>query len=233
MKMIHCFNKMQPEKNKFKPTEQANFIGIGITILALIVLTLFIDLESVKTWVEKVGVWGPLLFIVLKASTIVVAPLSGSALYPLVGLLFGFWPGVLYVEIGDFLGYTISFFISRIFGQKIVLKILSNKEGSLLSRIIEHVSTPKGFFQACLTLFAMPELLSYGAGLSRLPYLKFILIITPLSIVASSLLVFFGSILDINSTSLLLSFGIPILGALVIIAGGTIFVRSVKKKNNI
>jgi len=221
------------EDKKFRPTEQANFIGIGLTILALVALTFFIDLDSVKTWVEKVGVWGPLLFIVLKASTIVVAPLSGSALYPLVGLLFGFWPGVLYVEIGDFLGYTISFFISRIFGQKLVLKILSNKEGGLLSRIIEHVSTAKGFLQACLTLFAMPELLSYGAGLSRLPYLKFILIITPLSIVASSLLVFFGSILDINSNSILLSLGLPILGALVIIAGGTIFVRSVKKKNNI
>src|SRR3989344_452748 len=224
---------MQPEKNKFKPTEQANFIGIGITIFALILLAFFIDLDSVKTWIEKAGVWGPIVFIILKASTIIVAPLSGAALFPLAGLFFGFWPGILYVEIGDFVGYTISFFISRIFGQKIVLKILSNKEGSLLSRIIEHVSTPKGFFQACLTLFAMPELLSYGAGLSRLPYLNFILIITPLSIVASSLLVFFGSILDINSNSILLSFGIPIIGALVIIAGGTIFVRSVNKKNNI
>jgi len=224
---------MEQESRKFKPTEQANFIGIGITILVLVALTFFIDLDSVKTWVEKVGMWGPLLFIVLKASTIVVAPLSGSALYPLVGLLFGFWPGVLYVEIGDFLGYTISFFISRIFGQKIVLKILSNKEGGLLSRIIEHVSTPKGFFQACLTLFAMPELLSYGAGLSRLPYLKFILIITPLSIVASSILVFFGSILNITNGSLLITLGIPILGAIVVIGGGTIFIRSVNKKNNI
>ncbi len=221
-------------ENKFKPTEQANFIGIGITILALVVLTFFIDLSSVKTWIEQAGVWGPLVFIILKATTIIIAPLSGSALFPLAGLFFGFWPGVLYVEIGDFLGYTISFHISRIFGQKVVMRLLQNKDNSLIKRVVDHVSTPKGFLQACLTLFAMPELLSYGAGLSRLPYIKFILIITPLSIVASSILVFFGSLLDLSSGSVLISIGIPILGAVVILAGGTIFLKSVmKKKENI
>ena len=221
---------MNLENQNPNPTEQANFLGLGITILVLAVLAFFVDLNSVRSWVEGAGVWGPLVFIVLKISTIVIAPLSGAPLYPLVGILFGFWPGILYVVLGDFLGYTIAFYISRIFGQKIVLKLLSNKEEGLLARIVDHIGDAKGFFQACLTLFALPEVLSYGAGLSRLAYLKFIFILMPFSITAASILVFFGSILKPQGSSLLVGLIIPIIGGLAILIGGTLFMKALKSK---
>ena|SRR3989344_4102816 len=213
-----------------KPTEQMNLVGIGLTILVLVAVAYFIDLSSLRTWIEKAGVWGPFIFILLKISTIVVAPLSGSPLYPLVGLIFGFWPGILYVVIGDFLGYTITFFISRIFGQKIVMKLLSSKEESLVARIVDHISDAKGFFHACLTLFAVPEVLSYGAGLSRLKYLKFICILMPANIIAASILVFFGSILQPNSESFFITLIIPVIGVLAVIIGGSLFTKSLKQK---
>ena len=99
-----------------KGTEQTNFWGIGLTLVAIITLALFVDIGSLRIWVEGAGVWAPLVFIILKVSTIVIAPLSGSPLYPLVGLLFGFWPGILYVALGDFIGYTTTFFIGRKLG---------------------------------------------------------------------------------------------------------------------
>ena len=213
-----------------KPTEQGNLIGIGITILALIALAFFIDMGSLKTWIQSAGIWGPLVFIVLKISTIVIAPLSGSPLYPLVGLLFGFWPGIIFVVIGDFLGYTISFFIARIFGRNFVMKILSKNEEGVVAKIVNHISDVKGFFHACLALFALPEVLSYGAGLSRLAYIKFISILMPFSITAASVLVFFGSILNPESESFLIGILVPILGALVVITGGTLFMKSLNKK---
>src|SRR3990167_7952182 len=150
-----------PEKEK--PTEQINLIGVGITILVLVILAFFIDISSLQSWVERAGVWGPLVFILLKISTIVVAPLSGSPLYPLVGLLFGFWPGILYVAFGDFLGHSMAFSISRIFGKKLVLKLISNKESGLLVRVVDHISGTKGFLQACLIFFVVPEVLSYAS----------------------------------------------------------------------
>src|SRR3989338_7758109 len=121
---------------KWKPTEQINLIGVGLTVLAIILLSLFIDIGSLKIWVERAGVWGPLIFILLKITTIVIAPLSGAPLYPVVGILFGFWHGALYVEIGDFLGYTIAFSISRLYGRKMVDKFISSKEESVLSPVI-------------------------------------------------------------------------------------------------
>src|SRR3990167_8499651 len=140
-----------------------SFIPLAITILGLIAVAWFVDLGSVKIWVESAGVWGPLIFILLKITTIVIAPLSGAPLYPLVGLLFGFWPGILYVAFGDFLGHSMAFSISRIFGKKLVLKLISNKESGLLVRVVDHISGTKGFLQACLIFFVVPEVLSYAS----------------------------------------------------------------------
>jgi len=209
-----------------------NLVGIGITILVIVAIAYFVDISSLRTYVEKAGVWGPIIYILLKVSTIVIAPLSGSPLYPLAGLIFGFWPGILYIVLGDFLGNSTAFFISRIFGQRIVFKLLSGKEESLVARIVDHIGDAKGFFQATLTLFALPEVLSYSAGLSRLSYFKFIGILLPFSIAVSSILVFFGSILKPNSSSLLISLALPIAGGLAILIGGTMFMRELKKKGS-
>ncbi len=224
---------MDKEEREFRPTEQINSIGIGVTVLALVALAFFVDMNSLRIWVEQAGIWGPLVFIILKISTIVIAPLSGAPLYPLVGLLFGFWPGILYVVIGDFLGYTIAFSISRIFGRKLVIKFLSGKEEGLVFRIVDHIGNVKGFFHACLVLFALPEVLSYGAGLSKLSYIKFIFILMPFSIVAGLVLVLFGSLLDLKSGSLLIGLVIPVVGALAVIIGGTLFMRELKKRQTI
>jgi uncharacterized membrane protein YdjX (TVP38/TMEM64 family) len=111
-----------------------------------------------------------------------------------------------------------------------VEKMLGGKEGTLLSKIIDHVGTTKGFMQAVLTLFVSPELLSYGAGLSKLPYVKFISILWPLTLVGSTILVLFGSSLNLSSNSLLISMGIPAIGAICIIIGGSLFIKNIKNK---
>lgn len=208
--------------------KELNFWGLGITVAIIVVLIFFFDIDSVKVWVEKAGVWGPLVFILLKTSTIVIAPLSGSPLYPLVGLLFGFWPGFLYVVIGDAVGYSIAFILSKTFGRRLINKFLSDKEEGMLAKVIAHASTPKGFFHATLTLFAMPEILAYGAGLTKLPYPYFISIMTPITAIGSALFVFIGSILDPNNQSVLIGFGLPAVGMLAVLIGGSLFAKAIK-----
>ena len=52
----------------------------------------------------------------------------------------------------------------------------------------------------------------------------------PLLIIVASILVFFGSILQPNSESIFVALIIPVLGALAVIIGGTLFMKSVRKK---
>lgn len=210
--------------------EQFSVWGLMVTFVIIFALTFFIDLSSVKDWVLAAGVWAPLLFILLKILTIVIPPLSGGPLYLLVGLFFGFWPGILYVAIADFVGFTTAFSISRLLGQRIVMKIISQKEGGTLHKIINHVSTPKGFFHAYLTLFAMPELLAYGAGLTKIRYRHFISILSPLSWLLSSVIVLFGSVLDIEKGGTFIALIFPALGMIVFMSGGWLFMKAVNKK---
>jgi len=211
---------------KLKPTEQVNLVVIGVIILVFVLLAIFFDIESLRAWVLKAGVWGPLVFILLKISTVVIAPLSGSPLYPLVGLLFGFWPGMLYVALGDFLGYTIAFYISRIFGRDAMDRFLSNKEESVLAQVMQRVGDTKGFIQVCISFCALPEVVSYGAGLSRLSYSKFIFIMWPFFSAITAVLVFLGSWIDSGWVGIL----VPVVGALVMIVGGTLFTKNLRKR---
>jgi len=208
----------------------AKFSGILITLAVLLALVLFVDLESLRSQIEKAGPWAPILFILLKASTVVIAPLSGGPLYPLVGAFFGFFPGLIYAIIGDFIGYTAAFFISRRFGYPLVRKFIEDDDRGILPKIVRHVGTPKGFFLACITLGFAPDLLSYGAGLSKLRYPVFIAIIAPLSAIVSTVLVLFGATIagaDTFSYMLIL----PVVGVIVMGAGAYFFYQALTKKD--
>jgi uncharacterized membrane protein YdjX (TVP38/TMEM64 family) len=212
-----------------KPSEQWNIMGVAVAVIAVVALTFFVDIETIQNLIKEGGAWTPILVILLKASTVVIAPLSGAPLYPLVGAFVGFWPGILYVILGDALGFTIAFFISRYFGYPVVRKIIAHNEHGMLSKIVKHVGTMKGFLQMCLTCFALPELISYGTGLSKLPYWKFILVMVPFSALMSSVLVLFGASLGASKTSVLISFALPFAAGIVIFIGGWLFLRAVRK----
>lgn len=200
-----------------KAFERADVISLVVAIIALAVLSLFVDVDTLKVWVVGAGIWAPVVFVVVKVLTIVVAPLSGSPLYPLAGLLFGLVPGILLIAIGDFLGYSISFWISRRFGRPVVLKFLSAKEESVLPKIIEYAGTTRGMLHLCFTFFNLSEVISYGAGLGPIRYAKFIAILLPFSMAGASLLVAFGAALDVGGGSLGFLMLIPLFS---LIAGG-------------
>ena len=218
-------------KVESKGTEQINLWGIGVTVLIVLLVAFFVDVAELKSFVASAGPFAPLAFILIKASTVVIAPLSGGPLYPIVGLLFGFWPGFLYVLIGDFLGYTIAFWLSRTFGYPLVRRMIAADERSILAKVVRHLGTTKGFVHMCLTCFALPEVIAYGAGLSKLPYLKFILILMPLSAVASAVLVSLGAVLDSAEQPLVLTLFIPLAAGVIILIGGWLFLRGVGKKD--
>src|SRR3989344_7099265 len=107
-----------------------NFIGLAGLIGVLAIAFYFLDIEEMRVQIERAGLWAPLLFIFAKATTIVVAPLGGSPLYPIAGALFGFWKGIFLLVIGDAIGGGVFFFFSRIFWGQLRARMIG-KEGML------------------------------------------------------------------------------------------------------
>lgn len=216
-----------------KFTDNLHLSGGIITIILIVVLVSVFDLSSLKETVASAGIWAPLVIILAKVMTIIIAPLSGAAVYPLAGIFFGFSKGFLYVILGDFIGYSGAFLLSRVFGRPFIERMISQNEKGMLSTIVEHVSTTKGFLHMCMTCFALPELISYGTGLSKLPYWKFISILWPASSIAAGILVFIGSYIgDSNSSFAVSTIGLMIVGT-IMLSGVWFFVRHVKQKHHL
>jgi uncharacterized membrane protein YdjX (TVP38/TMEM64 family) len=175
------------------------FFGKVLTIIAIILIIAFsfpfLDFENLQEKILSTGIWAPLIIIILKASTIVFAPLSGAAIYPVAGAIFGFWPGLIYIVLGDTLGATIAFFISRRFGQEVVGKFIKEKDLRTTKKIMKMLETTGGLVFARICFAPFPEIVAYASGLTKIRFWKFFVINFILDLPPSIVLVWGGGML--------------------------------------
>ena len=120
------------------------------------------------------GNWSIFLIILLRLTSIVIPILPGTYCLLLSGYLFGLVNGLLISCISDLLACSLSFFISKRYGRKILKLIISkkylNKFESISVKYLE-----RNFF--LLTGFLMTgwfDFVSYGVGLTKLRWRKFL-----------------------------------------------------------
>ena len=121
------------------------------------------------------GNWGIFLIISLRLISIVIPILPGTYCLLISGYLFGLANGLLISFISDLLACSISFILAKKFGRKILKKIMPkkylNKFESISKKYLE-----RNFF--LLTGFLMTgwfDFVSYGVGLTKLRWRKFLL----------------------------------------------------------
>ncbi len=167
-----------------------------VFVVTLFVLSFWLlrngELQSV---VESLGFWAPFLVILLKMSTLIIAPLGGTPIYVLSGAVFGPTSGFVIVMIGDILGSSVCFFISRKYGERVLKKFVGENNLESVLKTVNIISTTKSFIKARLGFVSMPELLSYAAGLSKINFGTFTLINSLFYVPVVFLYVFFGSAL--------------------------------------
>jgi uncharacterized membrane protein YdjX (TVP38/TMEM64 family) len=203
--------------------------GFVVILVLMGLLFFFFDLDQVRAIVEKGGIWGPIAFILAKASTIVIAPISGSAIYPMAGAVFGFWHGFIYIFIGDAIGSAIAFWISRTYGIAVAQRFMGSSDGGYLTHVLEYLNSWRGLIEARIFFSALPEAVAYAAGLSKLPFLKFIVVQMGLAIPTIALMVYFGSLLHLSDNPLIMG-AVLGLGAILMLAGGSLFLLQVKRR---
>ena len=193
-----------------------NIISLVFIVGVIFVASFFFDVEGIKKIIESGGVWAPAVFVLAKASTLIFAPISGSFLYPLGGALFGFSKGFTLLLLGDALGGIVSFYISRVFGRKVVERFVK-ADNTLVARALELAGTPKGFLIVRICFAALPEITSYAAGLTRLNFLPFIIIFMSVGAIPTALLSYSGSLLFgfENKFLLIAVMGLSVVGVVV------------------
>ncbi|MDP3735036.1 MAG: VTT domain-containing protein [bacterium] len=154
-----------------------------------------IGFDRIEERVEALGIFGPLLLALLKASTLVFAPLGGAPLYPIAGALFGFSKGLAIMTVGDVVGSSVAFWISRRFGTRIATYFLSKPGMRAAEEVLRYIGTTKGIVQARIFFAGFPEAVHYAAGLTMIAYPRYMLINIAIGLVPTAVLVALGRIL--------------------------------------
>lgn len=149
---------------------------LGLALVAGIALAIIyrehLDTSALTAWVAAAGPVGPLVFIGLYAIATVLF-LPGSLLTLAGGALFGPLGGTLWNLTGATLGAALAFLVARYLAGNWV----QARAGGLLKRLMRGVEAEGWRFVAFTRLVPVfPfNLLNYALGLTRIPFLPYLL----------------------------------------------------------
>lgn len=135
----------------------------------------YTNMDSVQGFIEKAGIFGPIIIVLLIVLEVIIAPLPGLFVMITAGYLYGPVYGSLYSYIGNVLGSLVAFLLAHHFGRPFVEKIVSH------SLIIKYDRFFKLHRKHLLFLYALPiipvDILSFICGLSKLDWKKFLIVV--------------------------------------------------------
>lgn len=136
---------------------------------------IFQSKEALRAYLEGWGIWAPLVFVVLQALQVVIAPIPGELTGIVGGFAFGGLISILYSTVGLAIGSLTAFAAARVIGLPFVKLVISE---DTLDKC-RFVTEPRGII-ASLILFIIPgfpkDILCYCLGLSPMNYLTFLLV---------------------------------------------------------
>lgn len=197
-KAVNSEGIMTPKVSGKEAIRNLLFFAVAIGLFYYVAKVL--GIEGMREKVEAAGVLAPFLVVALKATTIVVVPLGGTPLYPLAGVIFGFWKGLGITLLGDAVGATIAFYVSRFFGTKLLGYLMAKSHAEMVMKLIDRMSDTKNYIRARLFFAGFPEIFAYASGLTRVSYWLFLPLHIGVHAIGASLLILFGDVLVTGST---------------------------------
>jgi|694.fasta_scaffold154413_2 uncharacterized membrane protein YdjX (TVP38/TMEM64 family) len=174
-------------------------LGFGITLTVLIRT---IGASELRVIVEKSGVLGPLIFMIIHIITIMVTPGGGGVVLILSsGTLFGFGAGLFYSVLSAAIGASGNFWLSRKFGKNIVGRLVSEESFKKLDPIAKRVNSGNPLLLVPIFSTSAFNLSCYAIGLTNIKYNKFITAVLISSIVNAPIYVATGSSLIEGQTN--------------------------------
>jgi uncharacterized membrane protein YdjX (TVP38/TMEM64 family) len=145
-----------------------------------------IGLDNIHLWIQQTGVFAPVVFVLLNIVSLVIAPLSGSSLFVLGGVLFGqelafwlSWPASI-------AGCSLNFWISRHWGRGIAVRLIGNQDLDQLDTVMGRLKDHHSIFYMIALMPLSQDIVSYAVGLTKVKYSSFAiaLVISSAAIVA-------------------------------------------------
>jgi len=154
-------------------------IVLAAFFVIMVVAQFFWDISSyfnpgnIKQLLNSAGSFAPLLFMLVMAAAVVISPIPSLPLDVAAGAVFGPFLGTLYAALGALAGSIISFMVTRKMGRELIepffgghINFCKDCSDKLLTKVV---------FLSRLIPVVSFDIISYGAGLTRMSLKNFCL----------------------------------------------------------
>ena len=117
--------------------------------------------------------WGILVIILLRLTSIIIPILPGTYCLLISGYLFGLVNGLLISCIADLLACSLSFSISRLYGRKLIQKIMPKRLLNKFELLSKNYLERNFFLLTGCLMTGWFDFVSYGVGLTKLKWKTF------------------------------------------------------------
>ncbi|MBU1110420.1 VTT domain-containing protein [Patescibacteria group bacterium] len=225
--MTATYSQMKLLK-KIQPTQalKALFV-IVVLFLALHWLIPILTSDEFRSFVEKLGPFGPLVVITYTVLSHVLAPVAGTPGILLSITMFGIYRTMLYVYLGSMLSASINFFISRHFGRKWVTKLAGTRTMNEIDEFVEASGTPLLILSRVFG-FSLFEVVSYAVGFTNMPFKKYFAITAVFSLIPNIAFTYIFRNIDITSGKSLIIWLVTLIGTGILFA---LFIKKYSRKS--
>jgi uncharacterized membrane protein YdjX (TVP38/TMEM64 family) len=136
---------------------------------------MFMDRQLLLDWLQQYGRWTPLLTITLHILQVLAAPVPGTAIDAVNGLLFGPWLGTLYSMIGLLSGSWLVMWLARRFGRPLAKRYINPEMLNRLDGLVERYGIVF-IFLVFLIPFLPDDAICLLAGLTGIPLVVLLLL---------------------------------------------------------
>jgi len=158
-------------------------LGHGLALLATGQLGQF------QTYLLSLGAWAPATSIALMTAEALLVPVPVTIIMVANGLVFGLWPGMLVSLAGGLTGGLAAYAIARWLGRALVERILPASSLGAADRLMAKYGAWAVVLERWIP--GVPgDPVSYAAGLTRMPPLKFV-VLTTIGLVPANLVTAF------------------------------------------
>jgi len=160
--------------------------ALGLLVVALAFAGLYLglrryapfvfDVQELREWIDGFGVLAPLVFVVIQAVQVVVAPIPGQVVALVSGYLFGSIAGTIYSLLGVLIGSAIAFLLAKRYGRSFVEDILNEDVVERFDGFVDRVGIA-GLIAFVLVPGLPDDVICFFAGLTQWSLKTFMIVI--------------------------------------------------------
>lgn len=171
------------------------------------------DAAALRTWIEQFGAFAPLVFVIVQALQVVIAPIPGQVVALIAGYLFGSVAGTVYSLVGVLIGSAIAFSLAKRYGRPFVENVLHEDVVDQFDSFVQRVGVP-GLFLFVVVPGLPDDAICFLSGLTTLRLRTFLVVMAIGRLPSYVLTVAAGDGLATGRTSLALA----LLSAVVVLS---------------